>query len=122
MERIKEFTRERKYLVYIDFSGLKSYEEFMAFMERATATLSKYPRQSVYTITNIQNIILDTSIKRLFIPYIERNTPYVKYGAIIGLDGVKKLMVDMMIKITNRKNLIAAMTMEQAIKKMFALG
>ena len=115
MERIEEFERDGKKFVYLDFSGIKYNEEFIETTRAVHSVIKKYPQQSVYTITNIENIRFDSNSKELITDFLKDNAPYVKCGVIIGLDGIKKMMIKTVMKLSGRTNLNFAFTKEGAI-------
>jgi len=115
-ERITEFTRDGKNFIYIDFSGMKKNDVFVTMAELAKQIIGKYHKQSVYTITNIANIVFDTESKKLVASYMKHNAPYVKCGAIIGSDGAKKTMLNAIFKLSGRKPLKFFYTKDKAIE------
>ena len=114
--RIEEFSKDGKNFAYIDLSNIRVSEEFIEIIKSITPVIAKYPEKSLYTITNVENIRVDTEAKELIADYMKQNKPYVKYGAVIGLDGVKKLMLNVVFKLSGRNNMIAAYSKEQAIE------
>ena len=120
MERIEEFSSGGENFVYIDFSGYKSLDEFSALIEQIKPVIAKHPENSVNTITNIDSSRFDTDIKDIFVTYMKHNKPYVKYGVVIGMDGIKKIMANAVIKICGRKNMSFTFTREQAIEWVLA--
>ena len=118
MERIEEFTIDGKNFMYIDLSHLMANDEFVKITEVIEPLISKYPLSSLYTITNIENIRFDSKSKDMIAKYMSNNKPYVKYGAVIGLDGIKKKMVNLVSFMSGRKNLCFAFTKEQAIEML----
>ena len=115
MERIDEFTVDGKNLIYIDVSNIKKNEDFIDIIDNVKLVIEKYPEQSVYTIINIDGIIFDTDTKEIAAKCFEYNKPYVKYGAIIGSDGIKNIMAKAVLKISGRKNMHFCWSKEQAI-------
>ena len=120
MDRIEEFTRGGKTFIYIDFSNLKTNEEISQMIDRAKPVISSYPYNSVFTITNFDGLRYDRDSKNLIIPYTEENQPYVKAGAIVGLDNFKRIMANTIFTVTGRKNLIIMNTKEEAIQFFIA--
>ena len=114
-KRIEEFTCEGKSFVYIDFSGLKANDAFQNLMELIKPVIAKYPEKSLYTVTNIASGMFDSDVRKTAAEYLRHNEPYVKYGAIIGLDGIKKMICNAIIKVSGRTNMTFAFTREQAI-------
>jgi len=116
MERVEVFTQAGKNFVYIDFSGLSSDDDFLEVIKIAEPAISKHPEHSVYTITNISNLRFDTHTKEIAAKYTGNNKPYVKYGVVIGLDGIKKMMAHAVFKLSGRSNFSFAFSREGAIE------
>ena len=114
--RAEEFTIDGKKFVYIDFSGLRKNEDFIGLVKTIEPVIAKYPEHSLYTITNIENVRFDSSSKILVAEFMKNNKPYVKYGVVIGLDGIKKIMLRAAFKLSGRANMSFAFTKEQAIE------
>jgi len=116
MERIEEFTHNGKNFIYIDVSNLKKNEDFITIVGIVKQIMVKYAEKSVYTITNIENIIFDTETKEIAVKCLKHNEPYVKCGAVLGLDGIKKIMANAVFKFSGRKPLKFFYTKEKAIE------
>ena len=112
----EEFTHDGKNFMYIDMAGLKVSEEITELVAAVQPAIAKYPEGSLYTITNLENAKFDTEMKQIMIDYLKHNKPYVKYGAIIGFDGVVKIVANMMFTLTGRSNILFAFTREQAVE------
>jgi len=115
-ELLEEFVRNGKNFLYIDFSDFRSNKDFLEAINEIQPEIAKFPENSLYTITNISDVKFDTESKELVAKYMEHNKPYVKRGAVVGLDGIKKVMVEMIFKLSGRSNMIFAYTKEQAIE------
>lgn len=115
-KRIEEFERDGKAFMYIDFSNIKTHKEFKEMTDLVKSVVSKYPQQSLYTITNIENVRIDTELKKFVKEYLENNKFSVKYGVVIGIDGIKKVLISTMLKLCGRNNLIFAFSREQAFE------
>ena len=114
--RFDEFTLDGKNFMYIDFSDVKTNEEFLELIKKIKPAIAKHPPYSLLTITNIENVRIDTESKELVAQYMEQNKPYIKYGAVFGLDGIKKIISNAIFKLSGRKNMFFAFTKEQAIE------
>jgi hypothetical protein len=115
-EYYEEFSIEGKNIIYIDFSHARSDEEFSTAFEVIERAIAGYPEHSLYTITNMAGVKIDTIYKDNFIKYGKHNKPYVKKGVLIGLDGITKMIVDNIIKEAGRDNFHIAFTKEKAIE------
>ena len=116
MERIEEFTLNEKKFMYIDLSNIKSNDDFLKLTAIIEPLIAKYPKNTLYTITNIENTRFDSESKEIITKYLENNKPYVKYGAVIGLDGIKKVMVNITFKMSERRNMRFAFSRNSAIE------
>ena len=114
MERIEEFTLDGKNFMYMDFSGISTDGDLIAQVELLKPVIAKYSENSLYTIANV-DIRFDSNTKKIAVSFLEHNKPYVRHGAVIGFDGVKKLMVIIAMRITGRTNVHFAYTKEDAI-------
>ena len=116
MSIVDEFNMEGKNFIYIDFGNFRKIDEMSKLMEDADQIIKKYPLKSLYAISNVENIKVNTKFHEIVTSFFKNNGPYVKYSVIIGSDGVKKLMIEKLIKASGRKNMHFAFTKEQAIK------
>jgi len=115
-QRIEEFTQEGKDFVYYDLSNFETNDEFIEFTTAANERITKYAEHSLYTITNIRDVKFDSETKTIVADWMKRNKPYVKFGSVIGFDGIKKIMVNAIFKLCGRKNMIFTSSKEQAIE------
>lgn len=115
MGRIEEFTRDGKSFVFMDLSGFKNVGEFKTVIEPARAIIAKYPRASLHTITDINGISFDSDVKRHVTSWMEGNKPFVRHGAVIGVDGVKKIILNSIFALAGRKNMQCLATKDEAI-------
>jgi len=116
MERIEEFKVGDRDFLYIDLSHFLKNEEFAEFAEMVKPIIAEHEEHSLYTITNIEDVRFDSKSKGLIVSFLVHNKPYVKYAAVIGLDGIKKMMVSTAAKLSGRGNIHFAFTKEQAIE------
>jgi len=116
MEHVEEFTSDGKNIIYIDFSNASSEKDFNEIIEQVKQMMSKHAEKSVCTITNMENVRFDSNIKEVFVKYVEFNKPYVKYGVAIGMDGIKKKMIEGILKLGGRSNFHFCFAKEEAVK------
>jgi hypothetical protein len=115
-QRIEEFCRDEKNFIYFDLSEFKTNNEYGEFIKTAKEYMPKYAKNSLYTITNIKGVSYDSETKRLVAEWMNYNGLYVKYGAVIGFDGIKRIMVNAIFKLSGRKNMSLVSSMDQAIE------
>jgi len=115
-ENYEEFTVEGKDIMYIDLSHIKTVEKFLAVFEKVERAIEAHPKNSLYTIANIEGTVIDTSTRDAFVKYLEHNKPYVKKGVLIGVDGVAKIVTADMENKSGRNKFHIAFTKEKAIE------
>ena len=116
MKLTEEFALEGKSFVYIDLSKIYMKEYIENPFEVIKSVIAKYPANSLYTITNVAGVRFDSELKEILTDYVASNKRYVKYGAVIGMDGIKKIIAQSIIKISGRTNLLFAFSKENAIE------
>jgi len=115
-DRIEEFTLEGKNFLYLDLSEFKENSEYIEFIELAKKCITKYAEHSVLTVTNIRDVKFDSETKKIVAEWMEHNKPYVKRGAVIGFDGIKRMLVNAIFKMGGRKNMVFFPNREQAVE------
>jgi hypothetical protein len=116
MERVEEFVQDGRTILYIDFSGFTSHEQFQEVINIWRPLIAKYPEHSVYTISNVENVIFDSAVKETIINHMGFNKHYVKCGAVVGMDGIQKMMIKSIMNVTARPDLEFFFTKEEAVE------
>lgn len=115
MGRIEEFIYNGKNFVYFDLSGLQNNNEIGELIESAKEVVGKYTFDSLYTITNLADLVFDTKTKEITSAWMSFNHPYVVYGTVIGLNGIRKIMFSSVLKLSGRKNMKIFSDRQQAV-------
>ena len=116
MKITEEFSLDGHNFVYIDLSKIDMKEDFSIASLEIKSVIAKYPPNSLYTITHIDSVKFDSELKKIIAEYMGHNKLYVKYGVVIGLDGIKKIIAKSIFKICGRTNMHFAFSKEQAIE------
>jgi hypothetical protein len=120
--RIEQFEYEGKKFIYYDLSNLKNNAQFREFVEYAKKTVQKYPGDhSLFSITNIEGVVYDTETKAIMIDWISFNRPYIRQGAVIGIDGIKRIMVHAILELGDRNNMKFFRARDEAVKWLASL-
>jgi hypothetical protein len=122
MERIEEFKQGGKSFILFDLSNFMTNSEFTELIEAAKPVVGKYAGRSLYSITNIENLRFDTTTKRIVADWMSYNKPYIAYGAVIGVDSIKQIMLNAVFALSGRRNMHIASTREEAVKWLSAQG
>jgi hypothetical protein len=120
--RIEQFEYEGKKFIYYDLSNFKSNGQFGEFIAYAKKVIQRYPKDnSLFSITNIEGVIYDSETKTIVAEWMDFNRPYIRQGAVTGLDGIKRIMVNSILKISGRNNMKFFRTRDEAVQWLAAL-
>ena len=120
MKRIEEFTMNGKNFMCIDFSEYRTDDDFLKLIAVIEPLIEKYPKDSLYTITNTEKIRFNARIKDIVVKFLEHNKPYVKHGVVFGFDGIKKVMINTVLKMSGRSNIHFSFSKEKAVEWLLA--
>jgi hypothetical protein len=116
-ERIQVFEHNRHRFIYYDLSYFKTNDEFKTFVDLAKEAAGEYPREAVFfSVTNIEGVVYDSETKKIIAEWMDFNRPYIKQGAVVGLDGIKKIMVNSILKMSGRSNMKFFRTKQEAVE------
>ncbi len=60
-------------------------------------------KESLLTLTNVKEMHFSNEIRDAFKEFIKGNKPYVKAGAVIGLNGLQQIIYNGLMKMTGRE-------------------
>jgi len=86
----------------MDFSKLANTEEIKSVISESVRHIRVQPKESLLTLTIIEDMHFSNEIKDLFSEFMKGNKPYVKAGAVVGLSGLQQIVYNGLMKITGR--------------------
>mgnify|MGYP001766201937 CR=1 FL=1 len=89
-------------IFYMDFGNISSVEEIVSTMNESKDYIRRQPLGSVIALTNIGGMHFNNTIRDLFADFIKSNKPYIKHSAVVGVDGLKQIVYNGVMKITGR--------------------
>ncbi len=92
--------RDREILV-IDFSSCDT-DGVLAIIERAQQIIASRPHESLLTLTDLKDTQYNRRITEALKEYVAHNRPYVKAGAVIGLNDIKRVLFNALKRVTGR--------------------
>lgn len=114
MGRVNFIEHKGQRILHVDLSGLREPRDKIEVLEEARRVIDAQPPKSVLLLTNCIETHYETEGAEAVKQYSKANTPYVKASAVTGVVGIKKILLNAIVKLTKRK--IAAMdTVEQAL-------
>ena len=68
----------------------------------AKKVIASQPMNSVLTLTDATNTDVTGDINRILKDFTAHNKPYVRAGAVLGVTGLKKVILNTIVTITGR--------------------
>ena len=78
-------------ILEIDFSNCRG-AEYARRVEEAAAVIRAQPEKSLLTLTLVSGAEYSGAIMELMRPYVAANKPYVRFGAVVGLAHLEKVI------------------------------
>ena len=88
-------------ILHIDWSGATS-EEILTSIEDAKRIIASRPHNSVLTLTNVTGGRVDRKVTEKLKDYVAHNKPYVRAGAVVGLNDLKSVIFNFINRATGR--------------------
>jgi hypothetical protein len=113
MPAVKFIEHKGKKILLMDFSYSNIEENFQA-LEKAKIIISKQPFYSVLGLVDVRGDIFNSELATAFKEFALHNKPYMKMSAVVGIEGIKRLIYQTVLMFTKRKNLVLQDTIEEA--------
>ena len=102
ISRTQRISYKGKVIFIMDFSNLTSKQEIQELIYESAGFIRSQPRESLLTLTNITGMFFNNDVRDMFSNFLKGNKPYVKCGAVIGLNGLQQIVYNGLMKITGR--------------------
>lgn len=102
MDRIRFIQHKGAEILYIDASGCQVSEVFPLVAQAKTIIASR-PSHSLLTLTNVTNTQHNDTVNQQLKGFIAHNKPYVKTAAVVGVEGLQKIVLDTLVLISKRQ-------------------
>ena len=112
MERVKYIYHNGRQILFLDFAGC-NVQDFPILIEKAENLIRAEPPTSVLTLTDVTGAKYNLEITQALKEFVKSNKPYVKAGAVVGLDALKKIIYNGVMHFSGR-NLAAFNDIEKA--------
>lgn len=112
--RTEIIQKDGKAIYYMDFSSMRKLDEINQIIQEAVNYIRRQPAGSVLSLTNVEGMHFNSQIIDAFTTFVSGNKPYVKNGAVIGLNGLIRIVFNGMLKATGR-NLRVCSSKDEAI-------
>jgi len=102
MARVEFVTHQGKRILLIDLSNIKP-EEGHPIIAEAKKIIATQAPMSVLTMTDVTNAHYDMSLVQSLKELTQHNKPYVKAAAVVGIEGMMKVILTGVEKFSGRK-------------------
>ena len=102
MERVTFINHNGKEILFVDFSNCKPGDVFLV-IDEVKRTIRTRPENSVLTLTDVTNMRFDDRVSDQMKEYTAHNKPYVRAAAVVGVEGVKKVILNAVMLFSKRK-------------------
>lgn len=102
MARVQQINHKGKTVFQMDFTNLNNINDIKGVISDSIKYIRSQPPSSVLTLTDLNGMHFSNEIKDLFSDFIKGNKPYVKAGAVVGLNGLQQILYNGLMKLTGR--------------------
>ena len=88
-------------ILFIDWSNATS-EEILAAISEAKRVIASKPANSVLTLTHVTGARVNREVTETLKDYVAHNKPYVRAGAVVGLNDLKTIAFNFVNRATGR--------------------
>lgn len=101
-------------ILYEDFASMNNDEEELAILKKGREIIDQQPEKSVLALLNVKNTNFSPKVTQTLKEYAKANTPYMKFAAVYGIEGLKEILFKSVMLFTGRKNIAIFKTLEEA--------
>jgi hypothetical protein len=102
MERVKFIKHNWRQILLLDFSGC-SVDEAIKTIAEASEIIRSQPESSVSILTDVTGARYNLEVVEKLKVFTSGNKPYVRASAVVGLDGLGKIVYNAVIMFSKRK-------------------
>lgn len=102
MERVVFVEHKGKQILLIDFSHCQP-AEILEVMAQAGRIVSTQPKGSVLTLTDGTDAHYNSQVTEAMRQYVKDNQPYVRAAAVVGMSGLRKVVMQTLKVLTKRE-------------------
>jgi hypothetical protein len=113
MASIRWEEHKGKKILYMDFAYSK-YSEILQAIQEATEIIEKEPAFSILGLVDVRQSPFNREVATGLKDFASHNKPYMKVSAVVGVEGIKMVIFNAVLKFTGRKNLVLKDTIEEA--------
>ncbi len=102
MERVRFIEHKWRQILQLDFSYC-SPDEALSTMDEAKKIIRAQPEDTLLILTDVTEGKYNMDVIESLKEFTMGNTPYVRASAVVGLDGLKKAIYNMIVMFSKRR-------------------
>jgi hypothetical protein len=118
--RVRFIDHRGKSVLLQDYSGMQPGPEFARLIQRARTLIDGQPLNSVLTLVDASNSVFDSEVLVILKDFVKRNTPFMRYTAVVGITGLKEVGLMAVSRVAGRP-LQTFSTREEALDHLVEL-
>lgn len=103
-----------KRIFHIDFRN-SNINDINATIEQAKPLIAREPQNSILCLVDTTGSRFSTEVADALKQFTLHNKPYMKVSALVGIEGLQKVILNGVILFTGRKNLVTKNSREEAL-------
>jgi hypothetical protein len=111
-ERVRFITCKGQQILYVDFSD-GTLDDMHAIIEQSATVIRSQPVKSLLLLTNVHDLAFNPASAAEMQRYAQGNEPFVFAAAVVGLEGLKKIVYQTIRKASGQ-NMMAFSDIEKA--------
>lgn len=90
-------------IIFLDYAGVSDTEAALRLIDETRRIVAgEAPRRSLLSLTHVRDSHFDTTVLRAMRALAEHNAPYVKAGAVVGMNPLMKVAFSTVVHLTGR--------------------
>lgn len=102
MKIVSTVSHKGKQITYFDFCKVNT-ENYYRVLKDAKIYIKKQPNNSLLTLTDMRVPKYMPTEMKIFNEFVRDNKPYVKAAAIVGIEGIKKILLKIAETFSDRR-------------------
>jgi len=103
LERVSFTKHNNRDILVVDISDIRNVDESIETLQKGTKLIKTQAPGSVLLLTNVSGTHYDKAGAEAIKVYSRENTPFIKASAVVGVTGIKRLILNTIVKMTGRK-------------------
>lgn len=115
MQSCEWITYKNKKILLVTLAG-NTVEAIKIAIESTKPVIANEPPKSVLCLTDVSDLKTTPEITQMIKDFTKHNEPYIKSTAVIGVEGLKQVIFNGVLRFTGRKNMTASDSKEEALE------